>query len=179
MNSKNNAHLIERFINSDIEDKFNEIIPGLYLGNYDIATNIPFIVGKNIKLVINCSIDLAFPNFYKKINNLNYLRVPVNDSKSKFDQLIMNLSLIKICPIIHKYLVDNKNIYIHCYAGMQRSPTVVLCYLIYRDKVMKRKILPLDHYYRFLKSKRIIAFFPEPTFMEVIHNFHSELCGCS
>lgn len=175
----NDACLIEKFINLNIENKFNEIIPGLYLGNYDIATSISFIVGNNIKLVVNCSIDLAFPNFYKKINDFYYLRVPVNDSKSKIDQLIMSLSLMKICNIIHKYLIGNENVYVHCYAGMQRSATVVLCYLIYRDKITKQKILPLEHYYKFLKSKRIIVFFPEPTFKEVIEKFHSELCDCS
>lgn len=173
------ARLIKQFINLDIEDKFNKIIPGLYLGNYDTATNVSFIVNNNIKLVINCSIDLAFPNFYKEMNDLYYLRVPVNDSKSKIDQLIMSLSLMKICNIIHKYLINNENVYVHCYAGMQRSATVVFCYLIYRDKITKQKILPLKYYYDFLKSKRIIVFFPEPTFKEVIQNFYSTQCDCS
>jgi len=165
----------ENFTNPNSNDNYNQIIPRLYLGNYIGACDKDFIIGKNINLVINCSNDLKFPAFYQKIPNCKYIRIPLDDSDRDIDQLIMRFSLPKICPIIHEYINKNLNVYVHCYAGMQRSATVVICYLMYKDYIEKKKVSNLNNYYKFLKSKRVIVFKPDPTFENVIYGYHKNL----
>jgi Dual specificity phosphatase, catalytic domain len=159
-------------------DSYNQIIPGLYLGNYDGACSKTFIMDKDINLVINCSNDLDFPDFYSNITHnghFRYIRIPLDDSDRHIDQMIMEISLPKICPIIHNYLNQGLNVYVHCYAGMQRSATVVICYLMYADYIEKKRIQKLKSYYQFLKSKRVVVFRPDPTFEKVIYSYHDKL----
>jgi len=169
--------IYEYFSQPSKYDHYNEIIPGLFLGNYIAARSEEFINDNKINLVINCSKDLEFPSFYNKINNhhINYLRIPIDDSRHDMDQLIMELNLEKVCPLIHKYISQRKNVYVHCYAGMQRSATVILCYLIYKDLHENNKINKLKSYYNFLKSKRVVVFRPDPTFVDVIYKYHKKL----
>jgi protein-tyrosine phosphatase len=173
---KNNIKTVTEFFNMNY-DNYNKIITGLYLGNYTPAYDKKFILEKKIDLVINCSNDIEFPNFYKKSiilerPNFKYIRIALDDSFNETDQIIMANNLEKICPIIHKYLKNKQNIYIHCYAGMQRSATIVLCYLIYKDYIENNKILSLKKYYKFLKRKRIVVFNPDPTFIKVIKKYY-------
>lgn len=168
--------VLETFINSF--DRYNEIIPNLYLGNYEGACDENFIIGKKINLVVNCSVDLEFPDFYKELNNFDYLRLPLNDTPFSNDQKIMSLGIPKLCILIHKYLSQHKRVYVHCFAGMQRSATIVLCYLMYRD-FKSKKLHKLSSYYKFLKSKRSIVFVPIPTFYNVINQFYNKLRSLS
>jgi len=167
----------EKITNPTSEDNYNEIIPGLYLGNYDAAMSKTFITDKDINLVVNCSNDLEFPYFYRTIHksDFKYIRIPLDDSHRDVDQLVMSVSLPKICPIIHDNLLKGLNVYVHCYAGMQRSATVIICYLMYKDFVEKKKLKNLSAYYKFLKYKRIIVFRPDPTFEHVISNYYDKL----
>jgi protein tyrosine/serine phosphatase len=165
--------IYEPFIIPTEEDNYNLIIDGIYLGNYDAANSKSFILDKNINLIINCSRDLKFPDFYNNIP-VNYIRLPLNDSFDEIDQLIMSIAIPKLMKLIHKYLKNNKNVFVHCYAGMQRSATVVICYLMYKDK-KEKKSKKLDDYYNFLKSKRTIVFKPDPTFVTVIENYYNSL----
>lgn len=169
-------NIYEYFSIPNSEDNYNIIIPGLYLGNYDAAISKSFMLNKDINLVINCSHNLKFPIFYDQIDkyDFKYIRIALDDSFDKEDQYIMANCLKKICPIIHDYLNDGLNVYVHCYAGMQRSATIIICYLIYKD-FLDNKIHTLQKYYNFIKSKRTVVFKPDPTFVNVIHNYHKNL----
>ena len=166
---------IEEFIIPSEYDNYNLIIDHLYLGNYLAAKDQRFINNKKINLVINCSKDIEYPSFYKNINhNFEYIRLPLNDSTHRIDQFIMQSNLYKLCRLIDNYYTKKLNVFVHCYAGMQRSATVVICYLIFKDH--KNKILKsLDYYYHYLKWKRIVVFKPKPTFVNVIKNFYNNL----
>jgi protein-tyrosine phosphatase len=155
---------------------YDKIIPGLYLGNYLAARNYDFIVKSNINLVLNCTPNIEYPKFYSKLGldkkKFKAIRIPVNDSRNQIDLLMMNIIIPKICPIMHDYLTKNKNIYVHCYAGKQRSAAIVICYLIYKDYIEKKNIKPLKKYYKNLKSQRPIVFDPSPTFKQMIRDYH-------
>lgn len=160
------------------EDNYNKIIHGLYLGNYEAACSKSFFLNKEIDLVINCSNNLQWPEWYAKFErpNLKYIRIPLDDSFDPTDQDIMKVSLERICPIIYTAInINQQNVYVHCYAGMQRSATVIICYLMYKDLQEKNIILSLKEYYKFLKEKRIIVFYPDPTFVKVIHTYYKRI----
>ena len=164
------------------DDNYNKIISGVYLGNYDAACSKSFILDKEIDLVINCSNNLGWPEFYANIerHNFKYIRIPLDDSFDQTDQDIMAVSLERICPVMYTAINNSEqNVYVHCYAGMQRSATVVLCYLIYKDYVENKTIKLLKEYYGFLRKKRVVVFHPDPTFVKVIAKYYKRILSVS
>lgn len=160
------------------EDNYNKIIHGLYLGNYEAACSKSFFLNKEIDLVINCSNNLDWPEWYTNFErpNFKYIRIPLDDSFNPTDQDIMKVSLERICPMIYTAInINQQNVYVHCYAGMQRSATVIICYLMYKDLQEKKIIQPLKDYYKFLKEKRIVVFYPDPTFVKIIYAYHKRI----
>ena len=132
---------------------YDEIIPNLYIGNIDSANNLSFLKDKKIKVIINCSKQI--PNFFesqKEQLNLEYYRLPVDDSLLDEDIKDMEILLPKFVNIINNALLENKPVLVHCYAGRQRSACLIAAYLIYKYKYS------LDEVYKFILSKREEAF---------------------
>lgn len=100
-------------------------------------------LGKYLDAGITCFIDLTEKNEkhgrktkpYKELlkkeaakrhmNNVEYHRMAIEDHKPPRNQKYM----AKILSIINKARAQGKNVYIHCWAGIGRTGTVVGCYL--------------------------------------------------
>lgn len=109
----------------------NEIIPNLWLGNYKTARDINFLKENKINLILNCTPDISFID-EKIIEELKIetYRIPVNDSLLEKDIILMEDYLKIFIPLLfNKYIVEKKNILIHCHAGKQRSAIVVAALL--------------------------------------------------
>lgn len=110
----------------------NEIIPGIWLGNESASADLNFLKTLNINCIVNAT-DRIPCKFYKQ--GINYYQIPVGDPgpTSDLDQPD-NALMLKHIPQVLLYIDNNrkknKNILIHCHAGIQRSATVVLLYLI-------------------------------------------------
>ena len=118
-------------LNNFLYSSYNKISDYLYLGNYNAAIDYDFIKNNDIKLVINCSKDLKIPDFYNTLN-VEYYRIPINDSNTIDDNKILNDNLDYVINLIDKYRLDKKNVFVHSYAGMQRSPAVILVYMMFK-----------------------------------------------
>lgn len=115
------------------EDKplepYTKIISKLYLGNYQAAKDADFFKDKKIKAVLNCTKDI--PNHFACKKDIEYMRIPVDDSLRETDIKKMYHFLPAIVEFIHKHIVLQKqNILVHCYAGRQRSAISVSAYLV-------------------------------------------------
>lgn len=143
-------------------DSYNEIIPNIYLGNKNSAKDTKLL--DKVYLVINCSEDIDF--YSKKTKNF---RVNVPDNLSLDCNLNILVYLSNILPTMIKCYNNNKPILIHCRAGMQRSATVVACFLMKRFGFNKNMAI------QFIKSKRPIAFFPGPNFNLSLELFEKKL----
>ena len=106
----------------NILNNYNEIVPGLYIGNKAASQDVEFL--KGIDFVINATKTIPF----KKKG----YRVALNDpghSDWGEDQEIMLAEL----PIVLKIMRNQRNkgntILVHCHAGAQRSAAIVLAYL--------------------------------------------------
>ena len=139
----------------------NEIIANLWLGSRLAPVNQDFIHDKNIKLIINCTKDID----YYVDSNVQTVRLAINDSNTEESNRILGESIDNLTFLIDVYLQNNMGVLVHCYAGVQRSATVVLCYLI------KYKHLQLQMAKTIMKDKRSIVFFPYPTFDNFINNY--------
>jgi predicted protein tyrosine phosphatase len=139
----------------------NEIIPNLWLGSRLAPINQDLIHDKNIKLIINCTKDIE----YYTDPNIQTVRLAINDSNTEESNRILGESIDNLTFLIDLYLQNNMGVLVHCYAGVQRSATVVLCYLI------KYKHLQLQMAKTIMKDKRSIVFFPYPTFDNFINQY--------
>jgi len=143
----------------------NEIIPNLWLGSRNAPIERENLRKHNIKLIVNCSKDINYP----ADSDIQIIRLPINDINSTESNTIIEQKIDMIIYIIDTYLKNNFGVLVHCYAGIQRSATVVLCYL------MKYKNLNINVAKETMKNKRSIVFFPYPTFDNFINNYSLHL----
>jgi len=129
----------------------NEIFTNLWLGDIRDSRNSEFI--NSIDVVINCTKNLPFINNSKKS-----IRVSVEDNLEKEEIASLYKYLEPITKFIHVQLVNNKKVFVHCYAGKQRSASVVCAYL------MKFMDLSYKEGTELIKSKRYHIFTPLPNF---------------
>jgi protein-tyrosine phosphatase len=132
-----------------LRERYNEIEKGVFLGNYRAAKDKEFIKNYKIKAVLNCSKDI--PNYHRHLD-IEYVRIPIDDSLKKKDIDLLYDHLNFIVEFIKKHVNANQNIFIHCYAGRQRSAASVAAYL------MNTKNISAGDACRYILSKRKEAF---------------------
>lgn len=102
-----------------------EILPNLWLGNLQSALSYEFIQGHCITCVINCTEDCPFID----LPGLKKIRVPLRDTGSTQAMKNMYLLLDRSATAIYR-LLPKFRILIHCYAGRQRSVSIILAFLM-------------------------------------------------
>uniref|UniRef100_A0A3P8UVN7 Dual specificity phosphatase 16 n=1 Tax=Cynoglossus semilaevis TaxID=244447 RepID=A0A3P8UVN7_CYNSE len=117
------------------------ILPHLYLGCQRDVLNKELMQQNDIAYVLNASNTCPKPDF---IPDSHFLRVPVNDS---FCEKILPW-LDRSVEFIEKAKASNARVLVHCLAGISRSATIAIAY------IMKRMDMTLDEAYRFVKEKR-------------------------
>lgn len=129
----------------------SKIIPGLWIGNYKCAKNKEFFEKNKIKAVLNCTEDL--PNTFACTKDVEYMRIPVDDSLKEKDFKKMLDYFPVIVEFLYKHVVIEKhNVLVHCWAGRQRSVISVAAFLVKYFNLTPSKAI------KFLISKRPEAF---------------------
>lgn len=109
--------------------KYNKIMNRIYVGNYQAAKDKDFFQDKKIRAVLNCTKDV--PNYFAHKKDIEYMRIPVNDSLKERDFELMYNYFPCIVEYIHKHVVLQKNnILVQCHAGKQRSCIAMVAYLV-------------------------------------------------
>ena len=124
----------------------------LYLGNYDFALNNELLKEKNISCILVCGSELEcrFPHEFK------YLKINLND--------YIEDSIIPYIDKCIKFINDSQNnkIFVHCNAGISRSPSIIIAYLIKELNFSFKDAL------NFVKEKRYIK--PNEKFIKELQN---------
>lgn len=151
------------------------ILPNLYLGNDETAKNRETLEKCGIRYIVNVTSDL--PNYFEKSEQeemedgrqqIVYMRIPVDDNCSH------NLAQFfpQAISFIEKARNERAAVLVHCWAGISRSVTVCLAYLMYSLRC------PLDEAFdRLLKQNGTIA--PNFHFMEALTHWEQELFAAS
>jgi len=136
----------------------HEIIPNLYLGNIKAASNIHFLKDKNVThiLTVAKNIEPRFP-----LSGIEYKIIPVWDDST--ENLISHFSDTYI--FIDKAIKSGSAVLVHCAAGVSRSATVVIAYL------MKQNQWTVEQSRDFVFKKRS-CIYPNEGFVEQLHNYH-------
>ena len=151
---------------------YNKIMPKIYLGNMQAAKDKKFFQDKKIKAVLNCTKDI--PNTFKNYN-IEYMRIPVDDSLKAVDFTKMYHFLPMAADFIYKHAVlQNHAVFINCFAGRQRSACAVAAFLMKYQKMTPYEAC------LFISKQRVEAFHYSVSlnFDKVLGEFYKDLQKC-
>jgi len=135
-----------------------EIIPNLYLLSWS-ETQDKFKELPNA-YIVNCTKNLPFLTD-------NSIRIEVDDDGNKENIDNMFMYYISVIDIIDEKLKANTPVFVHCLAGMQRSPSVIAAYL------MSKKGYTLVESILEIRNKRKESFFWQVNFKDSLERFYS------
>ncbi|XP_053227073.1 dual specificity protein phosphatase 9 [Podarcis raffonei] len=119
-----------------------QILPNLYLGSARDSANMDTLAKLGIRYILNVTPNL--PNLFEKNGDFHYKQIPISDHWSQ------NLSQFfpEAIEFIDEALSRNCGILVHCLAGISRSVTVTVAYL------MQKLNLSLNDAYDLVKRKK-------------------------
>lgn len=141
-------------------NEYNKIIDNLYLGNYIAAYNMDLLNILKVKAIVNCTNEVGNLNSNKFI----YLKLFLNDTP---DENILN-HFDSTADFIHNFIKSNQGILVHCAAGVSRSATITIAYLMKYHKLKLK-----DAYHHVKKCRPIIN--PNEGFIRHLINYEYKL----
>ena len=153
---------------------YDEIIPNLYLGGVKALVNTSNTSPK-FSLIVN-----LIKQTYMSDNTVpeckKFIRLPVNDSPDECNKLLSLIYETQVLEHIHASLQANEPVLVHCFMGIQRSASLVACYLIkyHSEGFNPSRSLAMspDDFIKYIKIKRPIAFFGGANFANMIEKFY-------
>lgn len=148
LNSSSPGYIIDEVPDLSV----SKILPWLYLGSQDVIFDYELLKSNNITHIL--SIGIPCPP-YSDINNTFFEALDLEEFR------IVDLfeKCIETIDEVHR---DSGIIYIHCNAGVSRSPTIVAAYLMHSSKINSTEALnmiklvrpKINPNYGFLKQLR-------------------------
>nr|AFP95752.1 ptp2 [Mamestra brassicae multiple nucleopolyhedrovirus] len=138
----------------------------LYLGAiiYDLDTFKRFIADEGIDAIVSVWDERMLALDKLGVSHENYMYIYISDNEQAN---IMQHFDAAYNFLHHKIDIEKKKVYVHCHAGLSRSPTLVLCYL------MRQRRIPLEEAYRFVSKKRSIR--PNNSFWRQLQMYESNV----
>ncbi|KAL4630550.1 dual specificity protein phosphatase 10 [Arapaima gigas] len=147
----------------DIENaELTAILPFLYLGNEHDAQDLELMQRLNIGYILNVTTHLPLYHYEKGL--FNYKRLPATDSNKQN----LRQYFEEAFEFIEEAHQAGQGLLIHCQAGVSRSATIVIAYL------MKHTWMTMTDAYKFVKTRRPIIS-PNLNFMGQLLEFEEDL----
>ena len=121
-----------------------EIIENLFLGDVATADNERWLMDNNIVYILNVGAAFAKKHTTMQVNGINVMFVEITDDPSANIGKFFNACH----DFIDQSLSKSQNILVHCAAGVSRSATIVISYL------MHKKGMSMEEAYAFVQKKR-------------------------
>lgn len=153
------GNMLERFV---AFDDLSQITPSIFISGFTCASNQNNLDNNNIKYIINCTNTVS--NYFENNSSLTYLRIPIDDTYNQHIEQYFDMTY----NTIEQAIKENKNVLVHCHAGVSRSVTIVIAYL------MRKNNLTYEQARTFVKSKRSIID-PNPDFVKSLQEFEKKI----
>ncbi|XP_063709847.1 dual specificity protein phosphatase Mpk3 [Culicoides brevitarsis] len=144
----------------DLSEAPVEILPWLYLGNEKNSQDLEALQKYNIRYILNVTPNLK--NVFE--GEITYLQIKITDHCSQ-DLSIHFPEAIKFIEDAH---AKNSVVLVHCVAGVSRSVTITLAYLMYA------RSLCLNDAFSFVRAKKP-DISPNFHFMQQLNSFERQL----
>jgi protein-tyrosine phosphatase len=137
-------------------NQMNEIVPHLYISNWEQSDNPNVLKTKNIKAIITLETmdkSNSILDFYKK-NGIDHMYIYITDTPD------MNIfeHFDETYDFINKHILKGDNVLVHCRAGVSRSATIILNYLLRKTyETNKVEVCPckmLNNILEYVRQKR-------------------------
>ena len=107
-----------------------EILPYLYLGCRKVAANVAQLKNSGVTRVLNVTTET---NECQRLGEFNYQQISVEDNHEV--NMLQHLPLA--FAFIEEARINGEKVLVHCHAGMSRSVTVIIAYLMkYHDHTL-------------------------------------------
>ena len=138
--------------NNNESSEINQITDKIFLGSYYGARNKYKLKSLGITHILICGNRLAplYPE------DFSYCILNIEDSYDQELLIYLNKAF--------EFIDSSEKIFIHCVAGVSRSPSIVIGYLIYNAK------LEFEEAFRLVKSKRYMST-PNKNFIKQLKDF--------
>ncbi|XP_063173074.1 dual specificity protein phosphatase 10-like [Candoia aspera] len=149
----------------DLENaELSPILPFLFLGNERDAQNLEKMLHLNVGHVLNVTTHL--PLYHADSGRLRYKRLPATDNNRQD----LRQYFEEAFEFIEEAQQSGKGVLIHCQAGVSRSATIVIAYL------MKHTLMTMGDAYKYVKGRRPVIS-PNLNFMGQLLQFEADLNG--
>lgn len=140
--------------------EIDKIEDNIFLGNKDTALDDKLLskFGINVIFVIGMGLKQKFPDKYK------YYKYEVNDCLSEN----IKFHFKSFCEQMDSELKSGNIVYVHCSAGISRSATMIIAYVMYKNKIT------FEESFKYVESKRNIIC-PNSSFIKQLKEFENEL----
>ena len=108
----------------------DEIIDNLWLGNYDSSSNVSMLKNKGIKKVLTVMDYFGGPKYDK---DFTHKRFEIEDNCRQ--------NIIQYFGECLNFIKGNEKILVHCLAGISRSATIVIAYLMWTQHLKYKEAL--------------------------------------
>uniref|UniRef100_A0A0K0DIT2 protein-tyrosine-phosphatase n=1 Tax=Angiostrongylus cantonensis TaxID=6313 RepID=A0A0K0DIT2_ANGCA len=142
MSCRLSASISQPCLSHSANDGPTQIFPFMYLGSQNDAANTEQMKKRGITHVVNLSIGC--PRASSITSDENFLRIPVNDSY----QEKLSPYFERAWEFLERVRKSGNVVLIHCLAGISRSPTLAISY------VMRYLNMSSEDAYKLVKEKR-------------------------
>ncbi|XP_053133184.1 dual specificity protein phosphatase 10-like isoform X2 [Hemicordylus capensis] len=147
----------------DLENaELSPILPFLFLGNERDAQDLERMLSLNVGHVLNVTTHL--PLYHADSGRLRYKRLPATDNHRQD----LRQYFEEAFEFIEEAHQSGKGVLIHCQAGVSRSATIVIAYL------MKHTLMTMGDAYKYVKGRRPVIS-PNLNFMGQLLEFETDL----
>jgi len=118
----------------------DNVIPGLYISGADAAENVQGLKATRISHILSlCGASPTFPQDFQYLVFRDIIDAPWQDMISYLPNCVQ---------FIERGLAEGGGVLVHCAAGVSRSATVVIAFIMYKEKIS------FDEAFRIVKKRR-------------------------
>lgn len=114
-------------------DSLHHVYKGMHISGCLCAKDSQLLLQTGIKHVINLADDIPYDPYYFHHDAINYYDFPTSEEPHEKEGIFKYLQ--QLLPLLKRIRKNKEKVLIHCYAGVNRSATLILTALMFLDSL--------------------------------------------